>query len=200
MSTCTFSILADIIWNWNCFDFKSSPDIQVLVQTAYFLLLVRVAVFFPGFPHHLWCSLYWADRSAAQLVAHNGLNPLGECPHIFLMEEVLVNHIFNSPDFPLFACRCGGEVTEVRVYFQEIVVLRLEVLHVDMRRRMAVQKLSADEILQDVSGWSGLIRLAVRCHKASHVSISHQHLLRGGRPIGVFIFSWSDDVEAIGAF
>lgn len=31
-------------------------------------------------------------------------------------------------------------------------------------------------------------------------SISHQQLLRGGKPVGVFVFSWSDDVDAIGAF
>lgn len=58
------------------------------------------------------------------------------------MEEVLVNHIFNSLDFPGFVCCCVGEVTAVRVSIQELVVLRLEVLSINMWRRMAVQKLS----------------------------------------------------------
>lgn len=30
-------------------------------------------------------------------------------------------------------------------------------------------------------------------------SISHEQLLRRGRPVGVFIFSWSDDIDAVGA-
>lgn len=156
----------------------------MLVETAYFLLLVLVAVFFPGFSHHhLWSSFSWADRSTAWFVAHDGLNPLGERPHIllkietifvhifdflttnnyysgillnskrtadvpYLMEEVLVNHIFNSPDF-LFVC-CG-EVTAVQVSIQELVVLRLKVFSINMWRRMAVQKLAllGDNIVRE---------------------------------------------------
>lgn len=56
------------------------------------------------------------------------------------MEEVLVNHIFNSPDFLLLVC-CG-EVTAVQVSIQELVVLWLEVFSINMWRRMAVQKLA----------------------------------------------------------
>lgn len=55
----------------------------------------------------------------------------------YLMEEVLVDHIFNSLDF-LFVC-CSGEVAAVRVSIQELVVLWLEVFSVNMWRRVAVQ-------------------------------------------------------------
>lgn len=103
----------------------------MLVETAHFLLLVLVAVFFPGFSHHPLCSSsFWANRAAAWLVAHDGLNPLGQGLHIllnkentsvftsfhsvptnwetvdelYLMKEVLINHVFNSPDFLLVRC------------------------------------------------------------------------------------------------
>ncbi len=65
------------------------------------------------------------------------------------MKEVLVNHVFNSPDFLLFVC-CRG-VTAVQVSIQELVVLRLEVFSIDMRRRMAVQELAllGDNIVRE---------------------------------------------------
>ena len=65
------------------------PDpsgVQVAVEPANFLLLVLVPVFFPGFAQrHLW--LGFTDRSAAWLVAHDGLNALGESPHVVLKTE-----------------------------------------------------------------------------------------------------------------
>lgn len=56
------------------------------------------------------------------------------------MEEVLVNHIFDSLDF-LFVCWQGG-VTVVRVLWLELAVLWLEVFGIYMWWRMAVQKLA----------------------------------------------------------
>ena len=60
---------------------------------------------------------------------------------LYLMEEVFVNHIFNSPDIQLFVCYCG-EVTVIWVSFLELVVLWLEVFSINMWWSMAVQKLA----------------------------------------------------------
>lgn len=55
----------------------------------HFLLLVPVAVFFPGFSHRSFdSSSFEGDRSAAGLVAHDGLDPLGERPHVLLKTEI----------------------------------------------------------------------------------------------------------------
>lgn len=54
------------------------------------------------------------------------------------MEESLVNHILNPPDF-LFA-RCGGLVTVVKISSLKIVVLWLEVFSFYKWRWMAVEK------------------------------------------------------------
>lgn len=34
----------------------------------------------------------------------------------------------------------------------------------------------------------------------SLTSVSHQQLLRGGVPVRVLVFPWSDDIDAVGAF
>lgn len=131
-----------------------------------FLLLVPVAVFFPRLSHYpFYSSSFWGDWSAPWLVAHDGLNPLGEGPHVllkteiylesiyfdlscpadgrrllYLMEEVLINHIFNPLDF-WFVC-CCRKVQTFRVFIQELLVLWLEVFRMSSWRRMAVQKFS----------------------------------------------------------
>lgn len=130
----------------------------------HFLLLVPVAVLFPRFSHcPFHSSSFWGDWSAPWLVAHDGLNPLGECPHVllkteiylvsiyfdlshlaegrrlwYLMEEVLINHIFNPLDFWL-AC-CCRKVRTFRVLIQELPVLGLKVFRMSSWRRVAVQK------------------------------------------------------------
>lgn len=61
----------------------------MFVKPSHFLLLVSVAVLFPGFAHHcLRFTFSWANRSAAWFVAHDGLNSFGERPHIFLKTEI----------------------------------------------------------------------------------------------------------------
>lgn len=130
----------------------------------HFLLLVPVAVFFPGFSYcPFYSGSFWGDWSAPWLVAHDGLNPLGQCPHVllrtelgsvsiyfhfccpagcrcllYLMEEVLINHIFDPLDF-WFVC-CCRKVRTFRVFIQELLVLWLKVLHISSWRRVAVQK------------------------------------------------------------
>lgn len=56
------------------------------------------------------------------------------------MEEVLVNRVFNSLDFPCVCCR--GDVAVVAVSPLEASVLRLEVLGVDVWRGVAVEQFS----------------------------------------------------------
>ena len=58
----------------------------MLGEPAYFLLLVLVAMFLPGFAHG-WAGCAWAYGPAAGLVAHMRLDPLGECPHIVLKQR-----------------------------------------------------------------------------------------------------------------
>ena len=57
----------------------------------------------------------------------------------YLMEEVLVNNIFDSFDFLFFICYCG-KLPVVRVSFQELAVLWLEVFSINVWGRMAVEK------------------------------------------------------------
>lgn len=70
----------------------------MFVQTAYFLFLVPVAVFLPGFSRCcFWSSFSWANRSTAWLVAHDRLNPLGERPYILLKREFTsINMLFHN--------------------------------------------------------------------------------------------------------
>lgn len=58
---------------------------------------------------------------------------------LYLVEEALVNRVFNSFDLPFV--HCCREVGAVQFSTQEHLVLRLEVFIVDMRWRMAIQKL-----------------------------------------------------------
>lgn len=64
----------------------------------------------------------------------------GSTSVFYLMEEVLVDNIFNSFDFGLFVCR-SRRVGAARLSRLELVVLRLEVFRVDVWGRVAVQKL-----------------------------------------------------------
>lgn len=63
----------------------------------HFLLLVPVAVFFPRFSHcPFYSSSFWGDWSAPWLVAHDGLDPLGERPHVLLKTEICLESIYSS--------------------------------------------------------------------------------------------------------
>lgn len=62
--------------------------IQVLVEPTTFLLLISVAMFFPGLPSpalraHSSCS----HQAAPRLVAHHSLDSFGQSSHIFLANK-----------------------------------------------------------------------------------------------------------------
>lgn len=169
----------------------------MLCNSSQFLLLVSVPVFLPGLALHR--LRLRADWTTAWFVAHDGLNSFSECSDIILMEKVFVNNILNPLDFLRPICHCR-KVAAVQLPFLELAVLRLKVFRINVGRRVAVQELTINIILEDVPSRSGLIRLAVGGHKTSHISICCQQLLRGGGPVRVFIFSRSDDVDAIRSF
>lgn len=67
---------------------------------------------------------------------------------MYLVEEILVDHIFDSFDFVLCICCLGGVAVHF-FQFLELAVLRLEVLRFNVRRRVAVQKLPLHGISND---------------------------------------------------
>ena len=63
----------------------------------------------------------------------------------YLMEKVLVNHIFYSLDLALLVGCLGGWVTFSLFFCLELTMLGLEVCRVNVGRWVAVQKLALKE-------------------------------------------------------